>query len=444
MGAGRVVYQDITRISKAIADGSFAANPEIVRALEHVKTFDSSLHLMGLLSDGGVHSHIEHLLALLEMARKYGLKRVYVHAFLDGRDVPPQSALEYIQQLEQYMKEKQIGRIATLGGRYYGMDRDKRWDRVEKAYAAMVEGRAIKAADARSAVLRSYEEGKNDEFVEPVVIVEPDGKPVGMVQDNDSLIFFNFRADRARQISHSFVDREFAFFNRRAVKNLHFLCMTQYDIELAAPIAFKPQDLNHTLGEVLAQNGLRQLRIAETEKYAHVTFFFNGGVEKANPGEDRILIPSPKVATYDLQPKMSAPEVAAQVLMKLDSREYDIIIVNFANPDMVGHTGVLPAAVQAVKTVDDCVGRIAGRVLEQQGTLIITADHGNIEQMWDETTQSPHTAHTTSPVPFILVSEDMKNCRLREDGILADVAPTILKLMGLKQPDEMTGNSLIL
>lgn len=444
MGAGRVVYQDITRISNAIADGSFAANPEILRALNHVNNFNSSLHLMGLLSDGGVHSHIEHLLALLDMAKKHGIKQVYIHAFLDGRDVPPQSSLQYIEQLEKYMQENQIGRIATLGGRYYGMDRDKRWDRVQKAYDAMVVGIGLKAPDARFAVLRSYENGKSDEFIEPVVIVDQDGKPAGLIQDNDSLIFFNFRADRARQISYSFVDQEFAFFSRRAIKNLHFLCMTQYDIELAAPIAFKPQNLNNTLGEVLAQNSLKQLRVAETEKYAHLTFFFNGGVEKANPGEDRILIPSPQVATYDLQPQMSAQEITAQVLMKLDSQEYDIIMINFANPDMVGHTGVLAAAVKAIKTVDNCIARIAAKVLEHQGTLIITADHGNSEQMLDSSTQAPHTAHTTSPVPFILVNENMKDCRLRENGVLADVAPTILQVMGLKQPDDMTGTSLIL
>lgn len=444
IGSGRVVYQDITRISKAIDEGTFFTNQELLTAIEQVKNHNSSLHLLGLLSDGGVHSHIEHLYALLDMAGRQGLKKVYVHAFLDGRDVPPQSALQYIEQLEEYMQKIGTGRIATLGGRYYGMDRDKRWERVQKAYDAIVSGAGEKAPDARTAVMRSYEKGVNDEFVIPVVLVDQGGNPAGLIREHDSIICFNFRADRARQISHSLVDREFTFFDRRAINNLYYLCMTQYDITLAAPVAFKPQNLANTLGEVLARNSLRQLRIAETEKYAHITFFFNGGVEKPNPGEERILIPSPKVATYDLQPSMSAKEVTEQIVKQLDRDYFDIIMINYANSDMVGHTGILAAAVEAVKTVDACLGRVAEKVLDLQGILMITADHGNSEQMFDTDTHGPHTAHTTSPVPFILASDAYKDHKLRDGGVLADIAPTILQVMGIKQPDEMTGTSLIL
>lgn len=443
IGAGRIVYQDITRISKAIIDGDFFANTELSKAMEHARDRHAALHLMGLLSDGGVHSHITHLYALLEMAKAMGLDQVFVHAFLDGRDVPPRSALEYINALEQRMTGLGAGRLATIGGRYWAMDRDRHWERVEKAYRAMVCGEGPRALNAAEAVNRAYERGIGDEFVEPTVLADAAGQALGRVRDGDSVIFFNFRADRARQISRAFADQEFYAFDRSRHPRVHFTGMTSYDATIDMAVAFPPQNLNNTLGEYLAACGIRQLRIAETEKYAHLTFFFNGGIETPNPGENRILVPSPRVATYDLEPQMSAGEICSRAMQALDEGSHDIIMINFANPDMVGHTGVLPAAVEAVRTVDCCVGRLVGRLLELGGAAIITADHGNAEQMSDGDEEHPHTAHTVNRVPLVLASQAYQGRRLRSGGALQDVAPTLLELLGLPRPPEMTGNSLI-
>jgi len=443
MGAGRVVFQEITRISQAIEEGTFFANEVFIKAMDWARTHKSSIHLMGLLSDGGVHSELTHLYALLEMCKRNHIEQVFVHGFLDGRDVAPESAMDYVNQIETRMRELGVGRIATLGGRFYGMDRDNRWERIEKAYHAMVLGEGIKAATAQAAIQNSYEARVSDEFVEPVVIIDAAGEPVGSIKNEDSIIFFNFRADRARQISHSFLDPDMDKFDRPYLKDIHYACMTQYDVLLPAPTAFPPQNLDHTLGEVLAQQCSKQLRIAETEKYAHVTFFFNGGVEEANPGEDRILIPSPKVATYNLQPEMSAYEVTRRVLEEIDKDYYDVIIMNYANPDMVGHTGILEAAIQAVKTVDQCLLQVVDKVQEKKGTVFITADHGNCEMMLDPHSGCPFTAHTTDKVPFILVDDRYKGRQLRA-GSLRDVAPTLLELMDIPIPEEMTGGSLLL
>jgi len=399
---------------------------------------DSKLHLIGLLSDGGVHSHISHLFALLEMAKKMGLHRVYVHAILDGRDVPPKSASTYFRELEEKFQHFGVGKVATVSGRYYIMDRDKRWERVEKAYRCLTEGLGQKAETAERAVADSYERGESDEFLKPTLI-DADG----LVEDNDSIIFFNFRPDRAREISRAFVDKDFMQFPTRPIR-VHYTCMTQYDATLKAPVAYPAQNLDDTLGQVISSAGLRQLRIAETEKYAHVTYFFNGGKEQPNPGEDRVLIPSPKVATYDLKPEMSAYEVKDEVLKRIDSAKYDLIILNFANPDMVGHTGIYDAAVKAVETVDACVGFVVDKILDAGGAVLLTADHGNAEKMVDEATGQPHTAHTTNPVPFTLIINDGIDHRLRNDGILADVAPTALQLLKIKQPEAMTGRSLMI
>lgn len=443
IGAGRIVYQEITRITEAIEDGSFFENPELGEALEQARKKGGAVHLMGLVSDGGVHSHLEHIFALLELCRKKGIDQVFVHCFLDGRDVPPSSALSYIRALEEKMETLGVGRIATVMGRYWAMDRDKNWERVEKAYLAMVKGEGVKAANARAAVQQSYELRVTDEFVEPTVIVDADGKPVALVRDGDSIIFFNFRADRARQITRAFVDRDFSGFTRPVFPRTYFVCMTQYDVTIEAPVAFGPQNLSNTLGEVLSEAGLVQLRIAETEKYAHVTFFFNGGVEEPNPGEDRILIPSPRVPTYNLKPEMSAYEVTDRVIEEIRKGRYDVIIMNYANPDMVGHTGVLEAAVQAIKAVDECLGRVVGAVQAAGGITLVTADHGNAETMCEPGTEEPHTAHTCSQVPFILVSEEHRKCRLRSGGSLRDIAPTMLALLDLPVPAEMTGKNLI-
>ncbi len=444
IGAGRVVYQDITRISKAIRSGEFFTNPVLVEAMEKAQESKASLHLFGLVSDGGVHSHLTHLYALLEMARCYGLPGVFIHAFLDGRDVPPASAKEYIQEVENKCRELNTGKIATLMGRYYAMDRDKRWERVEKAFNAIVYGEGEKATLAQAAVERSYENGVTDEFLVPTVIIDREGNPVGMVAPGDVIIFYNFRADRAREITRAFTDRDFTGFRRReGYPGVHFVCMTQYDVTIDAPVAFPPQSLKNTLGEVLAGRGLKQLRIAETEKYAHVTFFFNGGVEAPNPGEDRILIPSPKVATYDLKPEMSAYEVTHRVLEEIARDKYDVIILNYANPDMVGHTGILDAAVKAVTVVDECLGRVVNAILDKSGVALVTADHGNAEQMLEENGEEAHTAHTTNPVPFILVSEQYRGSSLRYGGALEDIAPTILEILKIPQPPEMTGHSLL-
>ncbi|HWJ03449.1 MAG TPA: 2,3-bisphosphoglycerate-independent phosphoglycerate mutase, partial [Verrucomicrobiae bacterium] len=387
MGAGRVVYQELTRIFKAIEDGEFCANPVLVDVMEKAKTAGKALHLMGLLSDGGVHSHIKHLFALLNMAKERGLQKVFIHCFLDGRDVLPNNAKLYINDLEAKCRELGVGKIASILGRYYPMDRDNRWDRVKLAYDALVLGKGEMAATASAAVDQSYDKDVTDEFVLPTVLL--DGPvPTGLIDDGDSLIFFNFRSDRARQLTRAFVDQEFSGFVREKHPKVNFACMTEYDATIAAPVAFPPQDLKNTLAEILSDRGLKQLRIAETEKYAHVTFFFNGGVETPNPGEDRILVPSPKVATYNLQPEMSAREITGKVLEKIGEAEYDIIVLNFANPDMVGHTGVLDATVKAVEAVDECLGKIYSAITDKQGILIVTADHGNAECKIDPETQA--------------------------------------------------------
>jgi len=442
IGAGRVVYQELTRISKAIREHTFYDNPVLLEAMDKVRERQSALHLMGLLSDGGVHSHIEHLYALLELARDQGLSRVFVHVFLDGRDVPPANAREYIIPLTERMSKLKTGQVVTVMGRYYAMDRDHRWERTKAAYYAMIRGEGYRASSALEALEQAYERRETDEFVKPTVVVDGQGYPVGRVAKGDSIIFFNFRPDRARQITRAFVDDDFEGFERPANRPLvHYVCMTQYDKTIDAPVAYRPQVLINTLGEVLSYHNLKQLRLAETEKYAHVTFFFNGGVEKPNEGEDRILVPSPGVATYDMQPGMSAEKVTDVLLDKIKEQVYDVIIVNYANPDMVGHTGILSAAIQAVETVDRCVGRGVQAVQEAGGLALITADHGNAEIMIDEKGE-PFTAHTTDPVPFILVSQKYKNSKLRP-GRLEDLAPTVLHLLNTEKPPEMTGHSLL-
>lgn len=436
IGAGRVVYQELTRITKSIKDGDFFTNERLVKAMQSCKDNGTSLHLMGLLSDGGVHSHNEHLYGLLEMAKKMGLTKVYIHCFLDGRDVPPSSGKDFIKALFEKTKEIGVGNIATVMGRYYAMDRDNRWERVELAYAAMVYGDGMKTDCPYEAVAKSYEDGKTDEFVLPIIVdgTEP-------IKENDSIIFFNFRPDRAREITRTFVDDAFTGFERKNGRfNLNFVCMTQYDVTMPnVTVAFTPQSLANTFGEYLSKNGKTQLRIAETEKYAHVTFFFNGGVEATFDGEDRALISSPKVATYDLQPEMSAYEVCDEVVKRIESDKYDVIILNYANCDMVGHTGIFDAAKAAVEAVDKCVGRTVDAILAKGGIALITADHGNADQMY-EPDGSPFTAHTTNKVPFVVCGKDVK---LREGGKLADIAPTMLDLMGLPQPAEMDGKSII-
>ena len=442
MGAGRIVYQELTRITKEIEDGDFFKNKELLDAVANVKKNGSSLHLYGLLSDGGVHSHITHLFGLLELAKREGVENVYVHAFLDGRDTSPTSGKGFIRELEDKMKEIGVGKIASICGRYYVMDRDNRWDRVEAAYKALTLGEGNHAASASEAIEASYATDKTDEFVLPTVIDE-DGRPTALIQDKDSVIFFNFRPDRAREITRAFCADEFDGFDRGARKDITYVCFTEYDATIPnKEIAFKKVELTHTFGEFLAANGKTQARIAETEKYAHVTFFFNGGVEEPNPGEDRILVKSPKVATYDLQPEMSAPEVCDKLVGAIKSDKYDVIIINFANPDMVGHTGILEAAVKAVETVDDCVGKTVAALKEVDGQMFICADHGNAEQLIDYETGEPYTAHTTNPVPFILVNYDPAYT-LREEGRLADIIPTLIEMMGMEQPKEMTGKSLL-
>ncbi|WP_165445429.1 2,3-bisphosphoglycerate-independent phosphoglycerate mutase [Bacilliculturomica massiliensis] len=442
IGAGRIVYQELTKITKAIQDGGFYENKALNQAMDHAADRGSSLHLMGLLSDGGVHSHISHLFALLELAKKKNLKRVYVHALLDGRDVPPRCAQQYFDQLETRMAETGLGQIATIAGRYYTMDRDSRWEREQLSYDAMTLGEGFHASSASEALAEAYERGENDEFVKPTVITGSDGRPLATVDDGDSLIFFNFRPDRARQITRAFVDDTFTGFERKKrPADLCYVCMTQYDAEMPAVlVAFPPQSLKNTLGEYLSSLAMTQLRIAETEKYAHVTFFFNGGVEAPNNGEDRILVPSPKVATYDLQPEMSACEVTDRVIEQIDKHAYDVIILNFANCDMVGHTGVMDAAIKAVETVDSCVGRIVSALNNCGGQLILTADHGNADCMLDEN-GSVVTAHSLNPVPLLVMTDH--TVTLAEGGVLADLSPTLLDLMGLPKPLEMTGKSLL-
>lgn len=440
MGAGRVVYQELTRITKSIEDGDFFENEVLKDAMQNAVDNGTALHLMGLMSDGGVHSHNSHLYGLLEMAKRMGVKDVFIHCFMDGRDVPPTSGADYVSELIQKTKELGIGKVATVMGRYYAMDRDQNWDRVEKAYNAMVKGVGITAADPVEAIKKSYEtidaDGKNltDEFILPTVCAKN-----ATVSEDDSIIFFNFRPDRARQITRTFVDKDFKGFKKKYFP-VKFVCFTQYDATMPnVEIAFKPQSLKNTLGEYLSANGKTQLRIAETEKYAHVTFFFNGGTEKIYKGEERTLIPSPKVATYDLQPEMSQPKVTEAVVEAIESGEFDVIILNFANCDMVGHTGVFDAAVKAVEAVDEGVGKVYDAVMKMGGQLLITADHGNADKMM-ETDGSPFTAHTTNIVPFIVVGYD---CELREGGRLCDIAPTMLQILDMEQPEEMTGVSII-
>lgn len=436
IGAGRIIYQSLTRISKSIKDGDFFQNEVLCQCMDKTKAADKSLHLMGLLSDGGVHSNIAHLIALIKMAKARGLTKVYVHAFLDGRDVAPKSAVEFISQLQEEMGALQFGKIATVMGRYYPMDRDKRWDRVEKAYRALVYGEGKIVADPVQGVEASYEAGVTDEFVEPMVMGGVDAK----ITAGDGVIFFNYRPDRARQITRALNDVDFPYFQRSAeALPVNYVCMTQYDATIEAPVAFPPESYDDTLGQVLAKQGLHQLRIAETEKYAHVTFFFNGGVEEPNINEERILINSPKVATYDLQPEMSAYEVTDALLAELDKDKFDVVILNYANPDMVGHTGVLPAAIKAVEAVDECVGKVVEKVLSLGGSVCLTADHGNVEKM-AEADGSPNTAHTTNVVPFILITREEHKLH---SGILADIAPTMLELLQIDKPAVMTGSSLI-
>lgn len=443
MGAGRIVYQELTRISKEIEDGDFFKNEALLAAVDNCKKNNSDLHLFGLVSDGGVHSHNTHIYGLLELAKKEGLENVYVHCFMDGRDTAPSSGKGFIQELVDKMQEIGVGRIATISGRYYAMDRDNRWDRVEKAYLALTKGEGVKASDPVAAMQASYDDGKTDEFVLPTVI-EKDGKPTAAVKDNDSVIFFNFRPDRAREMTRVFCCDDFNGFDRGPRKQVKYTCFTEYDVTIPnKEIAFKKVELDNTFGQFLAANGKTQARIAETEKYAHVTFFFNGGVEEPNKGEERILVKSPKVATYDLQPEMSAPAVCDKLCEAIRSQNYDVIIINFANPDMVGHTGVMEAAKKAVEAVDACVGRAVEALLEVDGQMFLCADHGNAEQLIDYETGVPFTAHTTNPVPFILVNYDPAYT-LKEGGRLADIVPTMIEMMGMEKPAEMTGESLLI
>ena len=437
IGAGRIVYQQLVKITKSIREGSFFENPALVAAMQNAKEKGTALHLMGLLSPGGVHSHMTHLYGLCEMAKRFGLSKVYVHAFLDGRDVPPSSAAEYMEEAVAEMNKIGVGKVATVMGRFYAMDRDNAWDRVEKAYAAMVYGEGVNGSDPVQAIKDSYANGVTDEFMIPAVIDKN-----GMISKDDSVVFFNFRPDRARQITRAYVDPDFKGFERKqGFFQLHFVCMAQYDATMPnVSVAFPPEELTMTLGEYLAKCGKTQLRIAETQKYAHVTFFFNGGEERQFDGEDRILIKSPDVETFDMKPEMSAYEVTDAVLQAIADDKFDVIILNYANCDMVGHTGIFDAAKAAVEAVDECIGKVTEAILAKGGKVIITADHGNADKMY-EPDGAPFTAHTTFPVPFIVCGED---CKLRETGVLADIAPTMLRLLGLEQPAEMTGASMIL
>ncbi len=439
MGAGRIVYQELTRITKSIEEGEYLSNPVLLHAMENAKKPGAALHLMGLLSDGGVHSHIRHLFGLIEMAKKCGVEKVYIHCFMDGRDVPPTSGAGYIEELQKELDKIGTGKIATVSGRYYAMDRDNRWERVVKAYDAIVNGEGVKAPDPAAMMRQSYADGVTDEFIVPAVVTEG-----AEVKSGDSVIFFNFRPDRARELTRTLVDPDFAGFERKkGFFPLTYICMTQYDATMPnVEVAYAPQSLANTFGEYISKNGLTQLRIAETEKYAHVTFFFNGGVEAPYPGEDRALIPSPKVATYDMQPEMSAYLVTDEVVKRIKSGKYDVIILNYANCDMVGHTGVFEAAVKAVEAVDTCLGRMLAAIEEMGGRAFVTADHGNADMMTDEEGK-PFTAHTTNPVPFIAVGFPEGTKLLPHGGRLADIAPTMLQALGLPQPAEMTGRSML-
>lgn len=443
MGAGRIVYQELTRITKEIQDGTFFENPALLHAVENCKKNDSALHMFGLLSDGGVHSHNTHLYGLLELAKRNNLSKVYVHAFLDGRDTPPASGKDFVIALEDEMKKIGVGKVATVTGRYYAMDRDNNYDRVEKAYLALTKGEGLTADSAADGIQASYDRDETDEFVKPTVVME-DGKPAAVIGDGDSVVFFNFRPDRAREITRAFCDDDFKGFAREKKLDVKYVCFSEYDPTIPnKEIAFHKIAVTNTFGEWLAANDMTQVRIAETEKYAHVTFFFNGGVEEPNPGEDRVLVPSPKeVATYDLKPEMSAYGVCDKLVEAIDSGKYDVVIINFANPDMVGHTGVEDAAIKAVEAVDECVGRAVEAIKRNDGVMFICADHGNAEQLIDYETKAPFTAHTTNPVPFILVNYDPAYT-LREGGCLADIIPTLIQIMGKEQPAEMTGKSLL-
>ena len=443
MGAGRIVYQDLTKITKSIQDGDFFDNEALLAACRNAKENDSALHMFGLVSDGGVHSHNSHIYGLLELAKKQGIEKVYVHCFLDGRDTPPSSGKGYVENLAAKMQEIGVGEVASVMGRYYAMDRDNRWDRVDLAYNAMAKGEGETAADGPSGIQASYDLDKTDEFVLPTVVVK-DGAPLATIKDNDSVIFFNFRPDRAREITRTFCDDKFDGFERGARIKTIFVCFTDYDVTIQNKlVAFYKTEITNTFGQFLADHNMTQARIAETEKYAHVTFFFNGGVEEPNKGEDRILVKSPKVATYDLQPEMSAYEVDDKLVDAIKSDKYDVIIINFANPDMVGHTGIESAAVAAVEAVDECVGKAVDAIKEVNGQMFICADHGNAEQLIDLETGAPFTAHTTNTVPFILVNAD-PSYKLRQGGCLADIAPTLIEMMGMEQPADMTGKSLLI
>ena len=443
MGAGRIVYQELTRITKEIQDGTFFENPALLDAVENCRKNDSALHLYGLVSDGGVHSHITHIYGLLELAKRNNLSKVYVHCFLDGRDTPPSSGKGYVEQLEAKMKEIGVGQVASVMGRYYAMDRDNNYDRVKLAYDALTKGEGLTAESGPAGIQASYDRNETDEFVKPTVVVK-DGAPLATIQDKDSVIFFNFRPDRAREITHVFCDDEFKGFDRPHRPDVTYVCFSEYDPTIPnKEVAFHKVDITNTFGEWLADNNMTQARIAETEKYAHVTFFFNGGVEQPNPGEDRVLIPSPKVATYDLQPEMSAYEVTEKAVERIKSGEYGVMILNFANPDMVGHTGVEAAAIKAVEAVDECVGKAVDALKSVDGVMFICADHGNAEQLVDYQTGAPFTAHTTNQVPFILVNYDPAYT-LKEGGCLADIVPTLIQIMGKEQPAEMTGKSLLI
>jgi 2,3-bisphosphoglycerate-independent phosphoglycerate mutase len=446
LGAGRIVYQEFTRISQAVKDGSFFKNPVLIEAYQRAKRSDGAVHLFGLVSDGGVHSHLDHIYALLKLALNQGVEQVFVHAFLDGRDTPPTSACRYLEELQRKMDELGVGSIATVSGRYYAMDRDRRWERTKRAYVALVYGEGEKAKTPVEAVENAYKRGETDEFVKPTVVnasaAPQSSRDLGLVKEGDTVIFFNFRPDRVRQLTRSFIEPNFREFDRGpAPPNVFLVTLTQYDEELDVPVAFPPVSLKNILADVLSQHGLKQLRIAETEKYAHVTYFFNGGEEVSREGEDRVLIPSPKVATYDLKPEMSAYEVTERVIKEIRREFYHFIVLNYANPDMVGHTGYLEAAVKAIEAVDDCVGKVTKTLLAKGGEVLITGDHGNAEEMSDEEGK-PHTAHTTNPVPFIYLGS--RSVKLREGGILADVAPTVLALLGLPKPEEMKGQSLFI
>ncbi|MDL1955505.1 MAG: 2,3-bisphosphoglycerate-independent phosphoglycerate mutase [Candidatus Desulfofervidus auxilii] len=442
LGAGRIVYQDVTRISKAIKDGNFFKNKILLEAMARAK--GKKLHLLGLVSDGQVHSSLDHLYALCKLAKEKGVNQVFIHAFTDGRDTPPKSALKYIEDVEENIKNIGVGKIATVSGRYYAMDRDNRWERIKLAYEAIVLGKGFLAKSAIEAVKNAYERGETDEFIKPTVIISDNKEPIATIDDNDVVIVFNFRADRVREITRALTSKDFSYFPRQKWPFLnYFVCMTEYDIKFNLPVAFPPENLKNILGEVISQQGWKQLRIAETEKYAHVTYFFNGGKEKPFPGEERCLIPSPKeVPTYDLKPEMSAPEVTVEFIKRLKTKKYQFIVLNFANGDMVGHTGVLEAAIKACETVDKCLGEILNEIKRQNGIAFVTADHGNAEEMIDDETGQPHTAHTLNPVPFIIVKDPVPKIKLKS-GILGDVAPTILHLIGCSIPQEMTGRCLV-